>query len=192
MGGTGMAEGRNEWLDWIKALGIAAILAVVIRVFFFAPVVVDGPSMMPTLHNGDHMIVNKFSYLVGEPDRFDIVVFHATQNKDYIKRVIGLPGEHIAYRDDVLYVDGQPLKEPFIEQRVKSLSEGQSYTFDFKLENLPGDYQKIPENHVLLLGDNRTNSTDSRILGLVSTDQLVGETSLIYWPLDRFGFVNNK
>lgn len=72
-----MEKVKSEWFDWIKALLIAFGLFFIIRTFFFAPIVVDGPSMMPTLHNGDQMIVNKFVYQIQEPDRFDIVVFHA-------------------------------------------------------------------------------------------------------------------
>ncbi|MFP3514501.1 signal peptidase I, partial [Peribacillus sp. SIMBA_075] len=76
-----------------KALLIAFGLAAIIRFFLFTPIVVDGESMMPTLEHGDRMIVNKIGYNIGEPDRFDIIVFHAPEQKDYIKRVIGLPGD---------------------------------------------------------------------------------------------------
>ncbi|KGP92841.1 signal peptidase I [Pontibacillus chungwhensis BH030062] len=185
-----MTKKRNEWLDWIKALIVAAILAIVIRVFLFAPIVVDGPSMLPTLENGDHMIVNKFSYTIGKPERFDIVVFHATETKDYIKRVIGLPGDHIEYRDDTLYVNGEPVEETYLQERLDRLSENQSYTFDFRLQDIKGNYETIPEDHVLVLGDNRNNSTDSRMLGLIPLDRIVGETRFIYWPMERFGFVD--
>ena len=83
---------KNESWEWIKALLIAFALAALIRVFLFTPIVVDGISMMPTLEDGDRMIVNKIGYTIGKPDRFDIVVFHAPEQKDYIKRIIGLPG----------------------------------------------------------------------------------------------------
>ena len=86
---------KSELWEWIKILVIAAVLAAVIRYFLFTPIIVDGESMMPTLEDRDRMIVNKLSYVVGEPDRFDVVVFHASEEKDYIKRVIGLPGEYI-------------------------------------------------------------------------------------------------
>lgn len=76
--------------------------------------------MLPTLHDRDQMIVNKFSYLIQDPERFDIVVFHASAQKDFIKRIIGLPGEHVAVEDNVLYIDGEPVEEPFLdEQRIK-------------------------------------------------------------------------
>ncbi|WP_153462542.1 signal peptidase I [Sediminibacillus terrae] len=181
-----MAKKKNEWLDWVKALLIAGLLAVIVRMFLFAPIVVDGPSMLPTLHNGDHMIVNKFNYLVGEPDRFDIVVFHATAQKDYIKRVIGVPGDHVEVKDDTLYINGEAVEEPFLESAKQMMEGNQHYTVDFSLEELPGGYDEVPENHLLVLGDNRGNSTDSRLLGMISYDQLVGEVQLLYWPFDRF------
>ncbi|SFB20292.1 signal peptidase I [Lentibacillus halodurans] len=186
-----MEKLKSEWFDWIKALLIAFGLFFVIRTFFFAPIVVDGPSMMPTLHDGDQMIVNKFLYQMKEPERFDIVVFHASDRKDFIKRVVGLPGEHVAVENDTLYIDGEKVEEPFLQEQKEKMSSYQTMTGDFQLENLPGEYETIPENHVLVLGDNRKNSTDSRILGLVSMDQMVGKTSLIYWPFDRIQILHD-
>ncbi|MBM7571802.1 signal peptidase I [Aquibacillus albus] len=184
-----MARKKSEWFDWIKALVIAGLLAVIVRMFFFAPIVVDGPSMLPTLNDGDYMIANKFSYMVSEPNRFDIVVFHATANRDYIKRVIGLPGEHVEMKGDQLFIDGKALDEPFLEAKKRTINENQSYTFDFTLEELPGGYEKVPKGHVFVLGDNRGNSTDSRLLGPIPISQLVGKANLRYWPLDRIGIV---
>ncbi|SDQ61148.1 signal peptidase I [Virgibacillus subterraneus] len=180
-----MAKQKSEWFDWIKALLIAFALAFIVRTFFFAPIVVDGPSMMPTLHDRDQMIVNKFLYDIDEPKRFDIVVFHASDQKDFIKRIIGLPGEHVAVDDDVLYINGEEVKEPFLTAQKQNRMSTNSLTSEFKLEELPGEYKQIPEDHVLVLGDNRNNSTDSRMLGLIPMDQIVGKTSLIYWPFDR-------
>ncbi|ASK63509.1 signal peptidase I [Virgibacillus phasianinus] len=181
-----MSKLKNEWFDWVKALLIAFALAFIVRMFFFAPIVVDGPSMQPTLHNHDQMIVNKFIYNVSEPERFDIIVFHATPEQDFIKRVIGLPGEHVAVKDDVLYIDGKPVKEPFLQEIKDQKKPNQTLTGDFKLEEIPGGYETIPEGYVLVLGDNRNNSADSRVLGLIPEDTIVGKTSFIYWPLDRF------
>jgi len=107
-----MVKGKNELWEWTKALLIAIGLAAVIRYFLFAPIVVDGHSMMPTLHNGDRMIVNK----LGKPERFDIIVFHAPEQKDYIKRVIGLPGDTVEYKNDVLYINGVAYEEPYLDK----------------------------------------------------------------------------
>lgn len=181
-----MAKQKSEWFDWIKALLIAFLLAFIIRMFFFAPIVVDGPSMLPTLQDRDQMIVNKFIYQINEPERFDIVVFHASIQKDFIKRIIGLPGEHVAYENNVLYINGEAVEESFI---TKNNGLYQQDTNDFTLENLPGGFERIPEGYVLVLGDNRKNSTDSRMLGVISMDEIVGKTNLIYWPLDRMQIV---
>lgn len=180
---------KQQWLDWIKAFVIAVLLAVVVRVFFFAPVVVEGPSMLTSLHSGDHLIVSKINYTVGDPERFDIVVFHATEKKDYIKRVIGLPGDHIRYEDDQLYVNGDPVREPFLDKKKNQISNEEQLTNNFSIEQIPGGFEEVPENHILVLGDNRNNSTDSRMLGMISEDQVVGEAILVYWPLDRLEWI---
>ena len=109
-----MAKKKNEIWEWTKALIIAVLLAAVIRYFLFAPIVVDGLSMMPTLQDQDRMIVNKFSYKIGEPERFDIIVFHAPEEKDYIKRVIGLPGIKLNIKMIHLYVNGKAYEEPYL------------------------------------------------------------------------------
>lgn len=180
---------KKQWVEWIKAFAIAAVLAIVVRVFLFAPVVVEGPSMLPTLHNGDHLIVSKINYTVGSPERFDIVVFHATEKKDYIKRVIGLPGDKVAVKDDQLYINGEPVDEPFLNEEVSQLTASEKLTQDFTISQLPGGFEEVPEGYLLVLGDNRDNSTDSRTIGMVPKDELVGEAVFIYWPFDRIGFI---
>ena len=177
---------KNDWLDWIKALLIALILGLIVRTFFFAPIVVDGPSMLPTLQDRDQMIVNKINYRFNDPKRFDIVVFHASEKKDFIKRVIGLPREHVKVTDNVLYINGEKVDEPFLGDVKTGDSIFQPIGNDFELEELPGNYDVIPEGYYLVLGDNRNNSTDSRTIGLISKDQIVGKTNLIYWPYKRW------
>ncbi|MCA0969161.1 signal peptidase I [Halobacillus litoralis] len=182
---------KQQWLDWIKAFIIAAVLAVVVRVFLFAPVVVEGPSMQTSLHSGDHLIVSKINYTVGEPERFDVVVFHATERKDYIKRVIGVPGDHVSYEDDQLYINGEPVEEPFLDEQKEQFS-ADTLTRDFSIEQLPGSYEEVPEGSVLVLGDNRQNSTDSRMLGMIEENQIVGEALISYWPLERIQWIGKE
>jgi signal peptidase I len=184
-----MAKRKNEWFEWTKVILLALGIAFLVRVFLFAPIVVDGPSMLPTLHDGDQVLVNKFVYYLKEPERFDIIVFHASEQRDFIKRVIGLPGEHIEYRNDTLYVNGEAVEEPFLEERKKYNEPNQSLTNDFRLEELPGQYQTIPEGHLLVLGDNRSNSTDSRMIGIIPIDEVVGKAILIYLPFDRIQLI---
>jgi signal peptidase I len=182
-GGKRMAEKKkNELWEWTKALLIAVVLAAVIRYFLFAPIVVDGLSMMPTLHDQDRMIVNKLSYKIGEPERFDIIVFHAPENKDYIKRVIGLPGDTVEYKNDTLYVNGKAYEEPYLEEYKKQVIDG-PLTDPFTLEEKIGR-ETVPEGHLFVMGDNRRFSKDSRHIGTVPFDEVLGKTSIIYWPIE--------
>jgi signal peptidase I len=182
-----MARSKNELWEWIKALAIAIILAAAIRYFFFAPIVVDGDSMTPTLHNQDRMIVNKIGYKIGKPERFDIVVFHATVDKDYIKRVIGLPGDEVEYRDDVLYINGRAYEEPYLDEKKAEHPDG-PLTEDFTLEERTGS-KVVPEGHIFVLGDNRRFSKDGRHIGTVSIEEVLGKTNVVYWPLSDIRMV---
>lgn len=174
----------KEVRDWVIALGVAIIAALLIRTYLFAPVLVDGQSMMPTLHDQNRMIVNKIGYIVGEPKRGDIVVFHATEDRDYIKRVIGLPGETIEYKDDKLLINGKVIKEAYLDEYKKQIDEG-TLTDDFSLEGLYGK-KRIPKGEYWLMGDNRRFSQDSRHLGPIKRDKILGKTSLVFWPLSEF------
>lgn len=157
------------------------ILAVVLCIKFFVvtPIRVNGPSMEPTLKNGDIMILNEIGKYFRKYERFDIVVIHAKvydKNEDIIKRIIGLPGDSIFYKDDILYVNGEKVDEPFSREKTKD--------FDMDLFNV----STIPDGYYLVLGDNRVNSTDSRILGLIKEKDMMGTTSLVLFPFNRFGF----
>ncbi|AKO93859.1 MULTISPECIES: signal peptidase I [Priestia] len=185
-----MARKKNETVEWIKAISIAVIIAAIIRFFFFTPIVVDGESMMPTLHDQNRMIVNKISYKIGGPDRFDVVVFHAPGGKDYIKRVIGLPGDHVEYKNDTLYINGKAYEEPYLDQYKSELDDGMPLTEDFKLEDTPGGDKVVPEGEIFVMGDNRRNSRDSRAIGPVSLKKVVGTTSIVYWPFNEIRTVD--
>ncbi|PLR97295.1 signal peptidase I [Bacillus sp. T33-2] len=178
-----MAEKKNELWEWTKALAIAVLLAAVIRYFLFAPIVVDGLSMMPTLKDQDRMIVNKLSYKIGEPNRFDIIVFHAPENKDYIKRVIGLPGDSIEYKNDTLYVNGKAYEEPYLEEYKKQVIDG-PLTDPFTLEEKIGR-DTVPQGQLFVMGDNRRFSKDSRHIGTIQIDEVLGRTSYVYWPIQE-------
>ncbi|MFX3624635.1 MAG: signal peptidase I [Ectobacillus sp.] len=176
-----MAKQKSQTWEWIKAILMAVLLAALIRYFFFAPILVDGVSMMPTLHDRDRMIVNKIGYKLGEPKRFDIIVFKATEDKDYIKRIIGLPGDHIEYRNDILYINGKPYEEPYLDTYKKEVTDG-PLTYDFKLEEITGQ-TTVPKGELFVLGDNRRFSKDSRTIGTISMEQVIGKTNIVYWPL---------
>ena len=130
------------------------IAIILIRTFIVTPVRVNGESMYPTLKNGEIMILNKINYHFHDIKRFDIVVVDIGDEK-IIKRVIGLPGETIEYNNNTLYIDGQEVKEPFLKEE----------TADFDLSKL--NIKKIPKDSYFVMGDNRDNSKDSRIIGPV-------------------------
>ncbi|MFK2824976.1 signal peptidase I [Bacillus sp. B190/17] len=178
-----MAKEKNEFWEWTKAFLIAIGLAAIIRYFIIAPIVVDGESMMPTLNDGDWMIVNK----IGETKRFDIVVFHAPEHKDYIKRVIGLPGDKVEYKDDKLYINGKYYEEPYLEEYKKQ--ENGPLTPDFTLKEITGR-ETVPEGEIFVLGDNRLFSKDSRHIGTIRIDEVVGDTGVVFWPLNKIRLVD--
>lgn len=159
-----------------------------IQRYLFAPVDVEGDSMEPTLSHEDRLILNK----TGDIERFDIVVFPAPDDpeKQYIKRVIGLPGDEIFYRDGMLYIDGEEVEEPYIDL---SDEDSNLYNFssgDFSLQTLHG-VEEVPEGEYFLLGDNRVNSKDSRAFGFVEEEEIIGKTSIRFWPWSSRGFLNS-
>ena len=156
---------------------IIIVVVLFIKAFIVTPIKVNGESMYPTLEEGDIMILNKTAYYFNKPERFDIVVVNMP-DEYLIKRVIGLPGEHIEYKNNTLYVDGKKVKENFKH----------GVTANFNIEELGSD--TIPLNTYLVLGDNRENSLDSRELGFIREEQLLGRTSLIILPFDRIGNAN--
>lgn len=169
---------KSEIWGWLKAFLIAIVLFLIIRAFFFTPIVVDGSSMEPTLHDRDRMIVTK----IGEPQRFDIVVFHAPDGSDYIKRVIGLPGDSIEYRDDILYINGDSYDESYLNEFKQRVMDG-PLTNSFTLQETPVKDNVVPEGHIFVLGDNRRDSTDSRHIGAIPLEKVIGTTKIIYFPI---------
>ena len=156
---------------------IIIVVVLFIKAFIVTPIKVNGESMYPTLEEGDIMILNKTAYYFNKPKRFDIVVVDMP-DEYLIKRVIGLPGEQIEYKDNTLYVDGKKVKENFEHGK----------TDDFNIKKLGSD--TVPEGYYLVLGDNRGNSLDSRELGFMKEEQLLGRTNLIILPFDRIGNAN--
>lgn len=148
-----------------------------IKEFVFSTVLVSGASMNDTLESGDLMILDKVSYRLGDIKRFDIVVVQVG-NQKLIKRVIGLPGEYIEYKENTLYVDGKKIEDNSTDE----------ITNDFSIKNL--ELEKIPEDCYFVLGDNRDDSLDSRIFGVVSKDDILGKAEFILFPFNRFGGVN--
>ncbi|BDG34716.1 signal peptidase I [Saccharococcus caldoxylosilyticus] len=183
MTGDGKMKKNERW--WRRLALFAGVLAVIfIRLFCFTNYMVEGKSMMPTLQEGNLLIVNKLSYHIGHIQRFDVIVFHANKKEDYVKRVIGLPGDQIAYKNDVLYINGRKVNEPYLQPYKQKLIDGK-LTGDFTLEELTGK-KRVPEGYIFVLGDNRLSSWDSRHFGFVKISQVVGKVDLRYWPVRQF------
>ena len=152
---------------------IASII--LIRSFVITPVRVNGLSMYKTLNDGEIMILNKINYKFKDIKRFDIVVVKTDNNK-IIKRVIGLPGETLKIENNVLYINGQEIKESYVRKDTK----------DFNIKDL--GYEKIPRNCYFVMGDNRNNSSDSRIIGCVKKSQIEGKANLVIFPFKKAGY----
>lgn len=153
------------------------LLIIIIRTFIITPIRVNGDSMNPTLKDGEIMILNKIGYSINGVERFDIVVVDYNGDK-LIKRVIGLPGETLKYENNVLYINGQEVEEPYLNESTE----------DFNITSL--GYSKIPRDCYFVLGDNRDDSKDSRIIGCVSEKQIKGKTSLVILPFSDAGYRN--
>ena len=162
---------------------IIIVIVVVIRTFIATPVRVDGRSMVPTLNDGDILILNK---LARNYKRFDIVVVEIKQkyydngkvkykNVKLVKRIIGLPGENIEYKDNVLYINGKKVKDVTPEE-----------TEDFSLDELYG-ITKLPKDYYFVMGDNRDGSSDSRDyrIGIIKKENILGKTIFRLWPLNK-------
>lgn len=177
------ASMKKEIWEWIKALVIAAALVILIRLFIFAPFIVEGGSMEPNFHTGERLIVNKLIYEIRKPERGEIIVFHAPAGLDYIKRVIALPGETVKIQDNKVYVNGKELNEPYIQAAIDEHAKtGEKYNRDYS-ETV------VPDGTVFVLGDNRLNSTDSRKIGPVADDKIVGRADIRFWPLKKIRFI---
>lgn len=177
---------KNELVEWIKAIAFALLVAFVIKQFLFTPVLVKGASMMPTLEDQDRVIINKIGPKFKSVDRFDIVVVKMNEEENYIKRIIGLPGDKIEYKDDQLYINGEKYSEPYLDQYKKELKDSGSLTYDFTLEQILGE-TTVPEGDYFVLGDNRRVSKDSRVpeVGFIPKEKIMGTTSIICWPIEH-------
>ncbi len=167
---------RRILLEIIETIILALVLFVAIN-FLTARIRVDGSSMEPNFHDGDYVIVNRMAYRLGDIQRGDVIVFPypLEPEDDYIKRVIGLPGDRVAIYGGAVYVNGQPLIEPYIAEQPRSdLAEF-----------------IVPESYVYVMGDNRNESSDSRSWGPLKIDEIIGRAIFRYWPFTNMGVVEH-
>lgn len=169
-------ESKKELLSWVKSVVIALVFALLIREFVFTPVLVSGRSMEPTFQDNNRVVITKIHKI----DNFDMIVFHAPGAEgDFIKRVIGIPGDVVVMKDDQLYINGKAYAEDYLKENKESVFVGQKLTEDFEIE--------VPPGHLYVLGDNRRNSTDSRIIGVIDEKAVVGEVKFRFFPLNQIG-----
>jgi signal peptidase I len=176
-----VSSGARAFFDWAVVVTVALLVAFVVRGFVLAHFIVEGQSMATTLDTGDRVFVNKLSYRLHDPNRGDVVVLHQltnTSERDLIKRVVGLPGETIEMTGCVVRITAatgstsQVLEEPYLDE--VDLIPGQCGG------DIPA--QVVPDNFVFVLGDNRGGSQDSRALGAINEDDLVGRAFVVFWP----------
>ncbi|SOC36054.1 signal peptidase I [Ureibacillus acetophenoni] len=171
------ASTKKEIISWVFAIVFGIVVAFVCREYIFSPVVVKGASMVPTYENKDVIIVSKISKI----NRFDHVVFKAPyEDEYYIKRVIGLPGDTVEMKDDVLIVNGEEYEEPYVNREAADPLQNR-ITENFTLQEIIGE-DKVPEGFIFVLGDNRLKSADSRHYGLISMEAILGESKLRVFP----------
>ena len=173
-----MSDNLKEIIKTVLTYLSIVFIVIIIRIFFIDPVKVDGRSMNTTLENGEVMLLNKIVYKRHDIKRFDIVVIKE-QNKLIIKRVIGMPGETIEYKDNILYINGEKMDDPYPSTQ----------TDDFKIEDV--GHTKIPGDTYFVMGDNRSDSLDSRYpsVGVINKTQILGRARFVIWPINRFGIV---
>ncbi|MGY3779661.1 signal peptidase I [Isobaculum melis] len=165
------------------SLATIMLIGFLLTKFFFSPAVVEGESMMPTLTSSDYVLLNKFDLNV---TRFEVVAFKSPDapQKDYIKRVIGMPGDTIEVKDDVLFINGKAQDESYLDQEREELQDGEKLMKDFTLKELTGA-STVPPNKLFVMGDNRLYSRDSRDFGFIDQKDIKGRANLIIWPFSR-------
>ncbi|MDR0897171.1 MAG: signal peptidase I [Oscillospiraceae bacterium] len=162
----------REIFEWVMVVVVAVAAALLIRTFIFEPVRVDGESMINTLQDGEYMIVTKYDYWLGDPERFDVVICRYPNRgmTNFVKRVVGLPGDEVAVSGGVLYLNGEAVDEPYIDYPPY-------YTLD---------PYTVPEGQYFVLGDNRASSNDSHSVGPLARNQIKGHVRLVAWPFSDF------
>lgn len=162
----------RELLEWIVCIAIAVVAALIINKFVVCFIRVEGTSMVPTLQNGERLLVTPSSYRFRDPQRGEIVITHYPGRSDrYVKRIIGLPGETIEVKDGCVWINGVPLAEPYADVLM---------TYEMEA-------QIIPEGHYFVMGDNRNHSGDSHSSGIGPIDKnlILGHAHFVVWPLNQ-------
>lgn len=161
---------KREVIEWVLTFAVALLLALPIRAYVFEPYRVDGMSMAETLDDGEMVFSTKYDYLLGNVSRFDVIICHYPDRKEnFVKRVVGLPGDEVSVQDGTLYVNGEAYDEEYITHKP-------SYTY--------APYT-LGDDEYFVLGDNRANSNDSHIIGPISRAQIVSHVRSVFFPLSK-------
>ena len=177
---------RKSLVEWVIVIVGAIGLALLIKTFLFQAYYIPSPSMTPTLYEGDRILVNKLSYKLHSVNRGDLIVFDTPEaggNDDLIKRVIGLPGEFVVVEDGRIEIDGGLLLEPYLPLNT----DINSFSTPANCVNRPNENSgcRIPDEHVFVMGDNRSNSRDSRFFGPVPVEDVEGRAFIRVWPASK-------
>lgn len=173
---------KNHFVEFIETLVVFAAIGTVIYLFIAQPHKVSGSSMFPNFHNNDYIITNKIGYHLSSPQRGQVIVFQNPRDtsQDFIKRIIGLPGDKVRVEGGKVYVGGQIINEPYLPQGVETNPGA------FMHE---GEDVEVPAGNYIVFGDNRTASSDSREWGFVTKDEIIGQALIRYWPLNSSGII---
>lgn len=189
--GTHKPSAARNLMEWVVVIAGAVMIALLVKTFVLQAFFIPSGSMLPTFEINDRVLVNKLSYHLHGVNRGDIVVFeHAdsqlVESKDLIKRVIGIPGDSVVIDPATakVQVNGQPLDEPYLPQGTTTVDNGSG---QHALHCTPATPCKVPPHSVFVMGDNRPNSRDSRFIGYISEDDIVGRAFVRVWPFSRFG-----
>ncbi len=176
MSEQGSAPAKSWLREFLESVFPALIIVLVVNVFVAQATRVEGQSMEPNLHDNERLIIEKISYRFHPPQRGDIVVLRPPKGASVplIKRVVGLPGEVVEIKNGHVYINGKVLEEDYLDQPTLGIM-------------LP---RVVPEDHVLVLGDNRRASNDSRAFGMVPYEDIIGKAWFRYWPLSRSGLID--
>ncbi len=171
-------------MEIMETIVFVGSLFIVVYLFIAQPNQVQGASMEPTFHNGNYIFTSKVTYRFRSPQRGDVIVFRSPRNPDieYIKRIIGLPGDRIMISDREVYVNGIKLNEGYISDATHVMPEG------FVKENQPVE---VPNDYLFVMGDNRPRSSDSREFGPIKFTSVIGQVFFRYFPADEVGFIKN-
>lgn len=172
-------------MEILETIVFVGSIFIVVYLFLFQPNQIKGASMEPTFYNGNYIFTSKVTYKLREPIRGDVVVFHSPKNPEieYIKRIIGLPGDTIMIQNTSVFVNDRPINEPYISAATELIYGG------FLQEGIP---ITVPDNHYFVMGDNRPRSSDSREFGPVTYDSLIGQVIYRYFPFNEAGPIDNQ